>query len=539
MNYIEEYQLKFQTIKELQKKYQLDTKEIDGILKSIDTYTITTPVVGNFSTGKSSLLNAMIGQNLLGVEITPETAVPTEISYGKNKIEEYTEYGIVKHDFSELPLKNLRIDKTRLLKISHENDFLKEISNVSLVDLPGFDTNIELHNRAIDEYLPKSLAYLLVISADEPVLKESMTNFLKELKVHEMPVYVVITKCNRLLDRELLACKELIYQIVTTLMGRDVKIACTDSYGKVNVEEAKEFLREINTKTEELFCEKYDKLLHNMIKSMEFYFSERIDKRNLSTSELEYEQERLERKIDSLYNKLEKEKKDFNHQMEDCLSYIKARIQADLRATTDELAVMLENGIDVTEKLNLTIRSVVMLSIKTELEPNLQKYVNHVADVIQVELPNNADIMEHMKSVTSKSKGTDIGTKASPIVLAALGAILVHPLIGVVGVVAGSAAGGLFNSKWDRKKEREARKTAEKIVDEIGKIANDTVSKEIENYITKVNEEITLEVQKQKEILTKTIEDIKEQLAIEEGFKNNDLEKMQTDLAQLRQLEQS
>ena len=69
-------------------------------------------------------------------------------------------------------------------EIEYDSEFLKQIKSVNIVDLPGFDTSIELHNRAIDQYLPNSLAYLLVVSSDEPVLKESISDFLKELKVY-------------------------------------------------------------------------------------------------------------------------------------------------------------------------------------------------------------------------------------------------------------------------------------------------------------------------------------------------------------------
>ena len=41
------------------------------------------------------------------------------------------------------------------------------------------------------------------MSSDDPVLKESIVEFLKELKVYNMPVYVVITKSRRLDDDEL------------------------------------------------------------------------------------------------------------------------------------------------------------------------------------------------------------------------------------------------------------------------------------------------------------------------------------------------
>ena len=83
MECVKEYKEKFKKLIEIQEKYGIETDESKEILDGIDSYRVNTPVVGNFSTGKSSMINAIIGKTLLSVEITPETSVPTEIYYGK------------------------------------------------------------------------------------------------------------------------------------------------------------------------------------------------------------------------------------------------------------------------------------------------------------------------------------------------------------------------------------------------------------------------------------------------------------------------
>ena len=76
-----------QVIYDLQEKYQLLNEAFKNAVSNLDDFRVITPVVGKFSTGKSSLLNSLIGKNqfnkfYLGVDLTPETAVPTEITYG-------------------------------------------------------------------------------------------------------------------------------------------------------------------------------------------------------------------------------------------------------------------------------------------------------------------------------------------------------------------------------------------------------------------------------------------------------------------------
>lgn len=75
----------FNSAREIARKYDLPAVQvIDETTAEIPGFRITAPLVGGFSTGKSSLINAVIGEKLLSTKITPETSVPTEITFGKD-----------------------------------------------------------------------------------------------------------------------------------------------------------------------------------------------------------------------------------------------------------------------------------------------------------------------------------------------------------------------------------------------------------------------------------------------------------------------
>lgn len=537
MYYMDEYKERFQKLDKINERYHLDGQDIGEIIKGIEEYRVTTPVVGNFSTGKSSMINAIIGKQILGVEITPETAIPTELFYGPNRILQYTEESVKEHLIEELPLKDLSIKKTEYVTIELEHSFLKEIKNVSLVDLPGFDSTIELHNQAIDQFLPKSLAYILVISADEPVLKETMTSFLKELKMHEIPVYIVLTKCNRLMEEELEECKKLVYQLVTNIMEKDnIKMTCVDSYGQVKIEGVKDFLREIEEKTEELFCYQYDNILRKSARNTQLYLLERIDKRNLSSSELEYEQEKLEKKIKSLKEKLEREKNSFEDKMFSCISLIEEKVKIDLNEAVEELSVLIENGVDITDKINVVVRGAVSYSIKIELEPKLQQYVNRVTDIIDLEIANQGQVIEEMKQRIENVSNIDKALMAAPAVLAGVGFVLGNVLGGILGGILGSAADTIYNSNWSKRREREAGKAAKRVIKAIEEEASTCVTNEIKELVRLVNEQLTSEVLKKQSVLENSLRDVKEELKLEEGFKKNEIEQLKEDLARVEEI---
>ena len=534
MGYVAEYKEKFRCLIEIQEKYGIDSKESVELLESIDSYRVNTPVVGNFSTGKSSMINAIIGKPLLSVEITPETAVPTEIYYGNNKVYQYDKNGVVERRIDELPLKGLTIQTTDLVKIEYENDFLKEIKTVNMVDLPGFDTNFELHNRAIDQYLPNSLAYLLVVSSDEPVLKESISEFLKELKVYNMPVYVVITKCNRLDEEELEECRQLLKKLVGKIVERDdVKVACVDSYGNVKVDDLKEILREIQSQTGRIFVNKYSKALRSASMLSEVYLVERIDKACLSTSRLEQEQERVEKKMQALTLDIDKEKTNFDRQAKVCINTIRERIKLDLEATLPSISAMLENGNDITEKINTVVRRSVRIGINTEFEPKLKKYVEHISEMIVIEFPENELIISNLGDVLKPSVVDGVTKTALPVILAGIGFTLA-PLAAVVGGMVGVAADIIHNITNNKKRQKEVDKAAKTIIAEVTKQTIASIENEITRYIENVNQKIEKDVLKQRAILEKSLADIKIDISIEENNRSKDIEDLERDLSVIR-----
>ena len=536
MEYVSEYKAKFQKLKEIKERYGMDTQEVSKIIDDIDHYRVNTPVIGNFSTGKSSMINAIIEKPLLSVDITPETAVPTEIYYGNNKVLQYDKTGVIERRIEELPLQGLTVQTTDLVKIEYDNPFLEEIRSVNIVDLPGFDTSIELHNRAIDQYLPNSLAYLLVVSSDEPVLKESISDFLKELKTYNMPVYVVITKSNRLDEDELEECRKLLKKLVSRIYNQeDVTVACVDAYGNVNIDELKDILREIQGKTGEIFINKFSEILKNESRYPLAYLEDRIDKECLSTSRLEQEQEKLEKRMDEITVEIEKEKNNFERQAKVCINTIRERVKTDLESSLTTISAMLESGADVSDKINGIVRRSVRIGINTEFEPKLKKYVEHIAEMIQIEFPASEVLIS---SVTTKLSGnvvTDSAKAALPIILAGIGAVLVNPVVAVVGGVTGIVTDTILNIKNNKKRQYEIDRAAEGLINEVANQTVASIENEIMRYIATVNEKIERDVLRQRELLKKSIQDVKTDISIEENNRAKTMEGLEADLAILKE----
>ena len=178
-------------------------------------------VVGEFSRGKSTFVNALLGQNILPSSKSPTTAIISKITYGEQP--EFTLH--YKNDLSpkqvsQEEFSGLKAPKEGIMggikdgiasikeKIFHEQNLLDGIAyasikyplafcrdQVELVDTPG--TN-DLNTGRIEityRYLEETDALIMLLAADQ-ALSDSEVNFLKEriLKNKIQDIFFVINR---------------------------------------------------------------------------------------------------------------------------------------------------------------------------------------------------------------------------------------------------------------------------------------------------------------------------------------------------------
>lgn len=168
----------------LAQKARLD-KDKSKLIASLKERELLIPVVGGFSAGKSSALNDFLGENILSVAITPETALATELRWTAS--ESYAE-GIKDNDSVEkIAIASLDSLKTRAsefkyLRLYLNNQKLKDIEPLILVDMPGFDAPLELHNKAIMEYLQRGIYFIILESAESGTIAMSIKKHIDSLQ---------------------------------------------------------------------------------------------------------------------------------------------------------------------------------------------------------------------------------------------------------------------------------------------------------------------------------------------------------------------
>lgn len=167
------------------------------------------PLVGEFSSGKTTLLNALTDSKKLETATKPTTATIYEIHFGCNKCEANVVLsdGQVAH-FDDLgELKNDQLSDAQIVTVFDTST--KVPSLTILVDTPGLSSPVVKHRQVLVDFLPSADAILLVVDINQQVTR-SLTDFIDMIKLSKRPVYIVLTKSDTKSLSEIEAAKQYI-----------------------------------------------------------------------------------------------------------------------------------------------------------------------------------------------------------------------------------------------------------------------------------------------------------------------------------------
>lgn len=234
---------------EIAKDSKIDFTNAENLKSAVDDMKLPIAVVGEFSAGKSTLLNKFIGKDVLAANVKPETAVASELYYSAS---EYAEG--VKPDGSTVKLNSVN-DSSQSLSdyvcvrryIDSEN--LKKLQPIILVDMPGFASPLDHHNKAIINYLEKGVHYIVLTPVDSGTITASMARQLQNIQEYKKDFTFFVTKTDLRSDEEVEMVSSEIENEITAHLGITKKVH------KINHENAGGFADIVNALDPELLFE--------------------------------------------------------------------------------------------------------------------------------------------------------------------------------------------------------------------------------------------------------------------------------------------
>ena len=204
-------------------------KSVSDIYDLNENYNIKVLLVGHFNSGKSALINGLIGRSeFLKEAQSPQTALAAELRYtdGDEKLYAVDNNGkVTEFDIDS----ELEAEKYIHCEYYLNSPILEKLKDYVVVDTPGFDSGIENHNKALMNYISSGAAFLLVIDGSNGGLNSNDIAFLGEVTQYSEKTAVIINKCDKLTDDNIEAVRTLV-ETTLDINGYDCEVYCTSKF---------------------------------------------------------------------------------------------------------------------------------------------------------------------------------------------------------------------------------------------------------------------------------------------------------------------
>ena len=263
------------------------------------------PLVGEFSSGKTTLINALTDSKKLETATKPTTATIYQIHFGSESCHATVYYEDGKHieveDIAEL--KNDAINDAAIVDVYDTSN--KVPSTTILVDTPGLSSPDPRHKQTLVDFLPQADAILLVSDINQQITR-SITDFIKTMSLAKRQIFLVLTKSDTKSASDLIAAKEYISKNTEIPLAQ---VACVSAI-KNDMSELYELFDSIQKSKGDILQKVNEQRLSNIAKEM----LGRIDRLMSASSsdketdeaihEQQYSLDKLNRNIDRLISDL-------------------------------------------------------------------------------------------------------------------------------------------------------------------------------------------------------------------------------------------
>lgn len=309
----------------------LGLKNIETELKLInqrsmqENASLILPLVGEFSSGKTTLINALTDSKKLETATQPTTATNYEVHFGcdscratvLNQTDEITEI----QDLSTL--KNETLADAQVVTVFDTST--KVPSSTTLVDTPGLSSPDPRHKQTLVNFLPKADGILLVIDINQQMTR-SLTEFIETMRLSERPIYLVLTKADTKAPQEIEKAKVYLSENCKIPIEKVAVVsAATDNLTELYMmfediqKHKKDIIKQVDT-------QRLKNITNLLLKHIEELMKASGSDKELDTAikECQFELEKIRRNIaclmDSISDEMSDHERNITRQFEDTVS---------------------------------------------------------------------------------------------------------------------------------------------------------------------------------------------------------------------------
>jgi GTP-binding protein EngB required for normal cell division len=156
-------------------------------------------VLGQFKRGKSTLINALLGTDLLPTAVVPLTSIVTILEHGlqPHAVVRFLDGRTLEVDVADLALYLTERDNPDNIRgvaqvnVAFPSPFLR--SGVRLVDTPGVGSVYASNTGTTYDYLPQADAAIVMLAADQPI-SQAEIDFVHDAARHAAKFFFVLNK---------------------------------------------------------------------------------------------------------------------------------------------------------------------------------------------------------------------------------------------------------------------------------------------------------------------------------------------------------
>ncbi len=186
-------------------------------------------VLGQFKAGKSSFLNALIGRDVMPVDVLPATAVVTRVRYGPVDRVLVRRLSGADEEFPAVRLADFVTERGNpanekgVALVDVELAALGAYEGVRFVDTPGLGSAFAHNTKAALDWLPRVGGALLAVSVSHPLSEQDIA-LLRDVCRHTPEAAILLTKADLVSEGQLDAVVEFLHRQIVRHTGRELPI---------------------------------------------------------------------------------------------------------------------------------------------------------------------------------------------------------------------------------------------------------------------------------------------------------------------------